>query len=196
MITDPFNPLKVGLKYPKNSADIVTISHGHDDHNYVEGVNDVRKVIQGPGEYEVLGVSVIGYPVFHDDKNGSERGKNTIYVIEMDGIRLAHLGDIGHTISEDTLEELGTIDILFIPVGGIYTINPTQAAETVRSIEPKIVIPMHYYTNGMNEQVFAKLAKVDEFLDLTGLTAEKTDKISLKKSELTDDKKVIVLEKK
>ena len=196
LITDPFSSDMVGIKFPKNSAEIVTISHQHEDHNNIAAISDIKKIIDGPGEYEISGVSVIGVSVYHDDKKGAERGKNTIYIIEMDEVRSVHLGDIGHTLSEDIIEELGTVDILMIPVGGVYTINSTQAAEMVRAIEPNIVIPMHYKVDGMNESTFGNLAKLEEFMDQVNLTVEKLDKLSVKKSELTDDKKVVVLERK
>lgn len=194
LVTDPFDPKTVGMKYSGVSADIVTISHGHDDHNQSSLVKDVQRVISGPGEYEIKGVSVIGIPSYHDEKKGELRGKNTIYVIEMDGLRTVHLGDLGHTLSEDTLEDLGTVDILLIPVGGEYTIGPTQAAELVSTIEPSITIPMHYHAEGINEEIFGKISKVDNFLKEVGLPTVTADKFSIKKDELQEEQKIVVLE--
>src|SRR3990170_1220611 len=135
LITDPYGSY-IGIKFPKTSADIVTISHGHEDHANTASISDVKKVIDGPGEYELAGVSIIGISTFHDDKKGAERGRNTIYIIEMDELRVVHLGDLGHKLSEDTIEELGVVDVLMVPVGGVYTIGPTDAGEIVRDIEP------------------------------------------------------------
>lgn len=196
LVTDPFSPDAVGLKFPKTVADIVTISHGHDDHSNVSSVSDYKKVIDGPGEYEVAGVSIIGISTYHDAQKGAERGKNTIYIIEMDGLRLVHLGDLGHRLSEDTLEELGDVDVLFIPVGGIYTIGPAEAVEIVRDIEPGIVIPMHYKVEGLNEAIFGKLSKVDDFISEVALTVERLDKLSIKKGDLGEEKKAVILQRR
>src|SRR3989344_6438777 len=95
IVTDPFNPSFVGLKFPKVEAEIVTVSHSHDDHNYIEGVTGDKRIVEGPGEYEILGVKIIGLSSFHDENEGRDRGKNTIYHFEMDNIRITHLGDLG-----------------------------------------------------------------------------------------------------
>jgi L-ascorbate metabolism protein UlaG (beta-lactamase superfamily) len=196
LVTDPFDPKMVGLKYPRVSAEIVTVSHDHDDHNQAENVSGVKKVISGPGEYEIMGVSIIGIPSFHDDKNGALRGKNTIYVIEMDGLRVVHLGDLGHKLSEKTIEEIGNVDVLMIPVGGEYTLGASEATAVVRDVEPRIVTPMHYQTKGLNPEVFKKLSGVDSFLSDVGLATEKMDKLAVKKDSLVEDQKVVVLERK
>ncbi|OGM21098.1 hypothetical protein A2714_02065 [Candidatus Woesebacteria bacterium RIFCSPHIGHO2_01_FULL_38_9] len=196
VVTDPYDPNKVGLKYPKTEAEVVTISHPHDDHNFIEGVSNTRKVIDGPGEYEISGVSIVGISTFHDDKKGEIRGKNTIYIYEIDGIRCVHLGDLGHKLSEDIQEEIGTTDILMIPVGGVYTVGPAEAAEIVRQVEPLITIPMHFKAPGQNVSTFGQLAPVEEFLNLIGLPVEKMEKLSIKRSEFTEEQKVIVLERK
>ncbi len=187
----------VGLKYSGVEGEIVTISHDHADHNQASLVKGVKKVINGPGEYEIMGISILGFPSFHDDKKGAERGKNTIYVFEIDGLRIAHLGDLGHELSEVLVGELGDIDILLLPVGGTFTIGPEVATRVVQAIEPSIVIPMHYQTPGLNPQGFAKLAGVDEFLKAVGLSVERLPKLSIKKEDITEDvQKVVVLEKK
>lgn len=196
VVTDPFDPQVVGLKYSGVDGDIVTVSHEHDDHNQVSLVKSVKKVISGPGEYEILGISILGFPSFHDDKEGSVRGKNTIYVFEIDGLRIAHLGDLGHALSEKLVEDLGDIDILMVPVGGEYTIGPNEATNVVSAIEPTIVIPMHYQMPGLKPETFSKLTPVDSFLKEVGLTSENLPKLIVKKEELGEDKKVVVLEKK
>lgn len=197
LLTDPFDPEMVGLKYPRLEADIVTVSHQHEDHNFLERVYGYKIVISAPGEYEVSGVTIIGISSYHDENRGEKRGKNNIYIIEMDDLRLAHLGDIGHTLSEKLVEQIGDIDILFLPVGGFYTINPRQAAsEIVQSIEPSVIIPMHYKLPGMKDDIFGKILPVEEFLKEVGLNVEKTEKYVVKKEDLGEEQKLVLLSTK
>lgn len=196
LVTDPFDPKIVGIKFPPIDADIVTISHQHQDHNNKSSVKGATKVIEGAGEYEIKEVSIIGFSTFHDKKNGEERGPNIIYVYEAEGLRLAHLGDLGHKLSEDLIEEIGEINILMIPVGGEVSLNADEATEVVRSIEPNIIIPMHYQEEGLNQQMFSKLSPVDEFLKEIGTSVEKLPKLSIKDVDITEETKVIVLERK
>lgn len=197
VITDPFDPAMVGLKYPKNEAEIITVSHNHEDHNKVDLVNNVKMVINRAGEYEIMGVSIIGIETDHDASGGEERGKNNIFIMEVDGIRIAHLGDLGHTLSERLVELMGDIDVLMIPVGGEFTIGPKQAIEIAKEFESPFVLPMHYKVSGMNEQSFGKLSGVEEFLKELGYEVEKTDKFSIKKDLINyEQRKVVVLEKK
>lgn len=191
VVTDPFDPQMVGLKYSGVEGDIVTISHDHHDHNRADLVKGVKRIINGPGEYEMMGVSILGFTSFHDNKKGQERGRNTIYVIEMDGVRLAHLGDLGHELSEELVEDLGDIDVLFTPVGGVYTIGPGEAVNVVQAVEPSLILPMHFQAPGLD-----KLAPVDAFLKEIGLAVERMGKLSVKKEDLGEEQKVVVLEKK
>jgi len=193
IITDPFDEY-VGFKLPKTEADIVTISHDHKDHNRADLVLGA-KIVNGPGEYEISQVSIIGISSFHDTKKGQLRGANTIYIFEAEGLRLVHMGDIGETLSDKKMELLGDVDVLMIPVGGEYTINAKEAAEMVRGIEPKIIIPMHYLVDGMSKD-FEKLTKVEVFLSEMGLPSEKQDKLTIKKEMLGEEQKVVVLNKK
>lgn len=198
VITDPFDPAMVGLKYPTNEADIITVSHNHADHNAVSKVTNFKKVIEGPGEYEVMGVSLVGYPSYHDNQKGAERGKNTIFVIEAEGLRLAHLGDIGHLIDDNLVNEMGEVDILMIPVGGFFTISHKEAAEIVGKIDPYFILPMHYKTSEMKAELSEKLQPVDVFLKEIGVPCETLPKFSIKKEDIIEDQssKVIILEKK
>lgn len=198
VITDPFDTQMVGIKYPPQEADIVTVSHDHGDHNAVDKVTGTRKVIDGPGEYEVMGVSIIGYKTFHDSKNGEERGKNTVYVFETEKLRVCHLGDLGHPLSEELINDIGDIDVLMVPVGGDYTIDSKLASEAVNKIEPFFVIPMHYQQEGLKAESFSSLEGVETFLKETGLTVENVDKFTLKKDDIMDGQstKVIVLTRK
>lgn len=197
LITDPFDPAMVGIKFPKNEADLVTVSHDHKDHNMVSLVGGVKRVIDKPGEYEIAGTSVIGIQSFHDDQKGAERGKNIIFVIEMDGLRLCHLGDLGHALSDETVAAIGDIDILFVPVGGTYTIDYKIASDVVNAIEPKVIIPMHYQTDELNAENFADLGKVDSFLTQMALRVERLPKLQIKAGELSpEDEYIVVLERK
>ena len=197
VITDPYDSDMVNMKFPKTEGDLVTISHHHDDHDAVENISNVKKVIDGPGEYEVSGVSIIGLQTFHDDKKGEERGKNTIYVIEIDKFRLLHLGDLGHKLDDNQIKEIGTIDILFIPVGGFYTIDAKVAVEVQKQIGASIVIPMHFKTDGLNPELSKNLSSVDAFIQESGLRVEKLPKLNIKEGDInSEDEYAVILEKK
>ena len=148
LITDPFTPQSAAQgeapRLGKVNASIVTVSHQHSGHNYVAGVGGKPRVVRGPGEYEISDVLITGVASYHDNKRGQEYGRNTIYVIHMDDLAICHLGDLGHTLQEEQLEEVADADVLLIPIGGQHTINATQAAEVISQVEPRIVIPMHY----------------------------------------------------
>lgn len=177
---DPFGD--IGLKMPNFSADIVLVTHGHPDHNNVGAVKGEPFVIENPGEYEVKGVFIQGIASFHDDKEGKERGVNTIYTIEAEDMRLCHLGDFGQKqLTDEQLEKIGKVDILMIPVGGTYTIDSSEAAKVIGQIEPKIVVPMHYE---MPKLKF-KLDGVEKFLKAMGKNAtQPQEKLVVKTSAL------------
>jgi L-ascorbate metabolism protein UlaG (beta-lactamase superfamily) len=189
IITDPCHP-DLGYRLGEPEADIVTLSHFHPGHSYIEGVADEPKQIKSPGEYEIGGTFITGIPSFHDDKKGELRGKNTIYVIEMDGITLCHLGDLGHPLDPHLVEELGDVDILFLPAGEVSTIPVDTAVEIVRQLEPPIVIPMHYKT----EVFTGNLSLVDKFLDKMRIRElEAKPKLSITSSSLPTTTQTIVL---
>ncbi|OIO47722.1 MAG: hypothetical protein AUJ32_02195 [Parcubacteria group bacterium CG1_02_40_82] len=193
LITDPFDK-SIGLTPPRGQANIVTISHHHYDHNNLEALASSNPfVIDGPGEYEIKGVNVTGLLTYHDQKEGKERGSNTIYLIEMEGIKICHLGDIGQTkIDNAQLEIIDGVDILMIPVGGIFTINGEEAADLINQIEPKIVIPMHYKIPGLS----IKLEGLEEFLKEMGVAKKETvDKLTIKKKELSEEETEVVIMK-
>lgn len=189
VVTDPFDA-KIGLKPPRAEADIITISHTHPDHNNLEVIKGEPIIIDGPGEYSVRGVEIQGIGSYHDNSQGKERGTNTIYTIEVDNIKICHLGDLGQDLSDEQIDKIGNVDILLIPVGGVYTIGAEQAIEVINQIEPRIVIPMHYKVQGLN----INLDNLDKFSKEIG--ASKTlPKLSIKKKELpSEDTEVIVLE--
>jgi L-ascorbate metabolism protein UlaG (beta-lactamase superfamily) len=189
IVTDPFPP-DTGYTLGKITADIVTVSHPHPSHSYNEGISGEHRLVKGPGEYEISGVLMLGISTFHDAVKGQARGKNTVYLMEVDGVALCHLGDIGHVLSDGQVEELGNVDILMVPVGGVSTINASMAAETVRKLEPKIVLPMHYKT----PRTTRELEPVDNFLKEMGVSlAEPRPKLTISKSNLPLSTQVIVL---
>lgn len=190
VVTDPFDPDFTGLKKLKLEADIVTISHQHQDHNNTQVVGGEPFVVEASGEYEVKGVAIHGVSTFHDNKDGRERGKNTIYSIEIDGITICHCGDLGHTLSVSQLEQLEDVDILLVPVGGVYTIGPTEAVEVVSQIAPKVVIPMHYKVEGLKFD----LKGVESFMNSYGKgSVEAINKYSVTKDKLPEDGELVLL---
>ena len=162
VVTDPHDGPGIGLPRPDAKADIVTVSHGHFDH--ANGVSLVSKpdslIIKTPGKYSAKGIIVRGIPTFHDKTQGSMRGKNVVFTIHIDELTFCHLGDLGHILSEEQLKEIGSVDVLLIPVGGHYTIDALEATEIVKKMAPRIVVPMHYKTRGLTVDI----ADVEPFL--------------------------------
>lgn len=162
IVTDPYDPRGYGgaLNYDvvRDSADGVLISHDHADHNYVEGLSGYPRVLKGSGQ--IKGIQIKGIQTFHDDSNGSERGKNTMFVFNVDNLNICFAGDLGHQLSSEQLKDVGSIDILLIPVGGTFTLDGRESAKLVGDMEPKLVIPMHYKTNKCDFPITG----VDEFL--------------------------------
>jgi len=191
IVLDPYSP-DLGLKLPRNlSADLLLMTHDHDDHAYHAGVSGNPFVIQGPGEYEAKGVFVYGIATWHDQSQGKERGVNTMYRLESEGLTIAHLGDLGHPLSDAQLDQLDGIDILLVPVGGATTLDAAAAVEVVQSIEPRIVIPMHYHLPSLK----VKLATVDVFLKALGAPHERVEKLKMTKKDLPqEDMRCVVLE--
>ena len=148
VITDPFSP-STGYTLGKLTADIVTVSHPHPGHSYIQGVADDPRILKSPGEYEAAGVLTVGVHTYHDNEKGTQRGKNTAFVIDVDDVMICHLGDLGHVLTAEQVAEMEGVDVLLIPVGGVSTIDAVQAAQVVRQLEPKIVIPMHYMTDAI-----------------------------------------------
>lgn len=196
MVIDPYDPKKTGYKLPKLKSDIVLLTHGHEDHSYLDGVSDYKLLIDTPGEYEMSGTFIYGIKTYHDEQKGKQRGNNTIYQIDVDGFSLLHLGDLGHELSTETLEKLTDIDVLMIPVGGTYTIDAKTAIKVISSIEPSMIVPMHYQTKELTG-LSKKLDDIKVFLDEIGVEdngVKKTDKLSLKtRSDIPSESEVYVL---
>ncbi len=199
VITDPFES-SVGFSLPTLRADVVTVSHDHFDHNNAGAIKATANrekpfVIQEAGEYEVGGITVFGYPSWHDDQKGEERGHNIMYSIFLDDVHVLHLGDLGHKLDQKTIEAIPEVDVLLCPVGGVFTINAKVASEVISALEPAIVIPMHYRTEQHDAGTFSELATVEDFMKEYGKTAKTQDKLKLtggKASEETETELVIL----
>ncbi len=166
VVLDPFTGL--GIPEPKANADVVLCSHSHRDHNHSGPVlKEGGIVLEGfVGSRAVSGISVKGVATFHDAAGGSQRGKNSIYVVHLDDLRFCHLGDLGHDLTRKQVGELGSIDVLITPVGGGPTIGPDLASSIAERLDPKIVVPMHYNADipGQGEWMSSRLHRVDDFL--------------------------------
>ncbi len=189
VVTDPYNHSKIAKKMPRVEADVVTISHQHQDHNYKEGVKGDFLLLDSPGEYEVKESFFQGIESFHDDSKGEERGNNTIFTMEIDGVVICHLGDLGVELDNEQLEKVDGVDILMVPVGGTYAIDAKTAVKVVNDIGPKVVIPMHYKDTGID----IPLDPVDKFIKEMGETPETLDRLKVAKKDLPEEMKVVVL---
>lgn len=190
MITDPYAPT-LGYSLGKPTASIVTVSHPHPGHSHIEGVGGEPKLVTGPGEYEISGVLIIGMSTFHDQERGSVRGKNTVYLLEVDEVTICHLGDLGHILTAEQTEGLENIDVLLLPTGGVSTIDAPMAAQVMRQLDPKVVIPMHYQTEALNRE----LESVDRFLKEIGVEeVVSKPKVSFTKSNLPVSAQVFLLD--
>ena len=189
LVTDPFEK-SIGLKPPNFEAQIVTISHDHYDHNNTKSLRGDPFAINSAGEYDIRGVSIQGVEAYHDEQGGKAKGVNIMYRMEVDGISITHLGDLGHALDNKQLEVLVGTDILLIPVGGKYTIDAKKAVEVVSQIEPRIVIPMHYKTKGLK----LDLAGVDKFIKEMGVKPTEEEKLKISKKDLPqEDMELVIL---
>jgi len=190
IVIDPFEET-IGLKLPKLEADILLITHNHQDHNNIKGVLGKAFIIDGPGEYEVKEIYIQGIKSWHDSSLGKERGDNTIYTIETEEMKICHLGDLGQKeLSAEQIEKIGQVDILMVPIGGFYTISAKEAIKIMSQIEPKITIPMHYQIPKLK----IRLDGLDKFLKTIGIKSiEPLTKLSIKKKDLIEEVKIIIL---
>jgi len=190
IINDPYPP-DLGYSLGKPTARIVTVSHQHSGHSYVQGVGGEPRLVTSPGEYEIGGVLIMGIATFHDREKGKKRGKNTVYLIEADEISVCHLGDLGHVLTTEQVEELDNVDVLLLPVGGVSTLNASMAVEVVRQLEPRVVIPMHYKTEALTRE----LEPVERFLKEMGVEqVVSRPKLSLNRTSLPVSTQVFLLE--
>jgi L-ascorbate metabolism protein UlaG (beta-lactamase superfamily) len=195
IITDPYESGAYGgqLAYGKikDRADIVITTHDHADHNDTKSLPGSPQVVKGSGSKTVQGISFKGLSTYHDPSKGSERGANTIFTFSVDEIQVCHLGDLGHTLSDKELAEVGHVDILLIPVGGYYTIGPKEATDVAKQIEPRVLIPMHFKT----EKCGFPIAPVEDFLKgKPNLRRLKASEIAFEKMNLPKQLEIVVLE--
>ena len=193
VVTDPVGQA-AGFKQIKTEADVVTISHDHFDHNDLSLIEGEPMIINGPGEYEVKGVYITGIQSFHDNKQGKERGRNTLYTFDIDDLRICHLGDLGDKLTDKNLENLDGVDVLLVPVGGGFSLSPSLAMEVIKQVGPSVVIPMHFKTTEHNDK-FAKLSGVEEFIKISNLEPRREKKLSLKKIDLAEETELVVLDR-
>lgn len=191
VLMDPYNKIQ-GLDLGKPRADIVTISHDHPGHNNAAAVkgDPAPKIVSGPGEYEISGMFITGVRTYHDGEKGRLLGRNTVYLLETEGIVLAHMGDLGHPLTSEQVDLMSNVDVLLLPVGGGKSLDAERAAEVQQQVEPSIVIPMHYKTaegqNGLDGvEHFCKEVGVSEF--------EPVDRLTVRRSDLGDTLQVKVL---
>ncbi|GAE88704.1 MBL fold metallo-hydrolase [Acetivibrio straminisolvens] len=189
VVTDPFDNT-VGYKVEEIEAEIVSTSHDHFDHNYVSMVTGNAKHVKGAGKINIDGIEITGVASFHDECQGAKRGKNDIFKFRIDGINVCHLGDLGHVLNDNQIREIGNVDVLLIPVGGVYTIDYKEAIEVINLIKPSIIIPMHYKTPALKFEVDG----VENFLSATGGKHIAKQEIEIKKEEIGNWPKVFALD--
>jgi len=192
IITDPYEPI-LGMNYKPidEFADIVTVSHGHSDHNNIAAVRGNPQVIDESTPVEMKGIKISGIDTFHDSSSGNERGPNIIYCMEVDGIRVCHLGDLGHMLSDRQVAAIGKVDVLMAPVGGNFTIDAGTADAVIEKLKPAVVMPMHFCNERCPD---FPVAGVDTFTDgKTNVTFMDTSEIEYKAGELPESTRVVVL---
>ena len=192
IITDPY-PQGSGLSYtPINeAADVVLMTHDHFDHNNISSVTGNPEVITGSGVKTVKGVQFRGIDTYHDGSQGKERGANTAFCFSVDGIKLCHLGDLGHSLSQEQIVEIGNVDILFIPIGGVFTIDAKMAGPVSDDLKPKVVMPMHYKTAKCDWP----LNTIDDFVvDKQNVRKLTFSEIEFKADKLPEVTEVVVLQ--
>ncbi|MFH1622785.1 MAG: MBL fold metallo-hydrolase [Candidatus Omnitrophota bacterium] len=195
IVTDPYQSGSyagaVSYDPIKLAPDIVTISHSHPDHSYIDSLAGKPEVINKEGRFNIKGVSIKGITTYHDEQKGNARGNNVIFLFNIDDINIVHLGDLGHQMDEELTKELYGIDVLLVPVGGVFTINAKQAQALINRVNPKITIPMHFKT----EKLGFGIDSVESFLRNTNFAVEKIDaqSVFIDKNSLSQDNKIIVL---
>ncbi len=192
ILIDPPAP-EIGYKIGKQNVEIALITHEHFSHNNRDVIGGEALIFDKPGEFEAKDIFVYGIPSYHDKKSGEERGQNTMFLIEAEGISVAHLGDLGHPLTTEEKERLSDVDILMIPVGGGDSLGYKEAVEVINQIEPRIIIPMHFQ---ISEQK-TKLEGVDKFAKEMGVSPKaELDKLKISAKDLPEEKtQTIILQK-
>lgn len=189
VLTDPFNE-EVGYDLPAVEADVVTVSHGHFDHNYISIVKGDFRVLKSPGEFTVNDIEITGVSTFHDREGGPRRNiANVVFNFEIDGVRICHCGDLGHVPTPEQVRAIGDVHVLMVPVGGTYTIDYKGALEVVKVLNPLVTIPMHYYTHELK----FPLEKADNFIEAAGGEKVRVQEIEVAKDNLFKFPSVLIL---
>jgi L-ascorbate metabolism protein UlaG (beta-lactamase superfamily) len=192
VVADPCPP-NTGYQIGKPTADIVTISHSHPDHSYVKAIAGKPTILLNAGEYEIHGAFVTGIPTFHDAQHGEEQGRNLVWIVEMEDIKVCHLGDLGHTPNAEQVEDMVGADVLLIPIGGKNTLDGAKAAEIVSLLEAKLVVPMHYKTDAHSDG----LEGPERFLkEMQVTTVEPQPKLQITHSSIPSETQVVILDYK
>jgi len=194
LLTDPVGK-GTGYTLSKQTADVVTISDEHADHANLDAVKPTTAgtaptIIRGPGEYEVHDVFLTGVRTYHENQRGAERSYNTVYLLELEGMVICHLGDLGHLLTDEQAEAMAKVDILLVPIGGGGGLEPAKSAEVIAQIQPKIVIPMQYAT-GQGDKALGSLEPFGKELGIAMPPAE--DKLTIRQADLSETMRVVVL---
>ncbi len=188
LVTDPHDGKSIGIPAPSVAGDVILVSHDHYDHNSVKTVEkEDSKVVTDERKKNISNIEIKGIESFHDECNGAKRGKNIIYKFIMDDVSFCHLGDLGHELDDDAVQKIGDVDILFIPVGGTFTVDAEQAWKVINSIKPKIAIPMHYKIGGLSLPIDG----VDSFLEKNIFKTLKVgNEIDIEKEDLPSEMEI------
>jgi L-ascorbate metabolism protein UlaG (beta-lactamase superfamily) len=191
LLMDPFKTESY-LSYPavRAAADVVTVSHEHNDHNYLADLEGKPQVLRGSLDRQVGGIHIKGLSAFHDGVQGKERGVNTIFCVKMDDINICHLGDLGHVLSAAEISRIGKVDLLLIPVGGVFTIGVDEAGEIITALKPGITIPMHYKTAKCQ---FVQWSYTDFIKGKKGVRETGSGEIEIKAADIPAEPEIIVL---
>jgi len=188
LVTDPHDGKSIGIPAPNVTGDIILVSHDHYDHNSVKTVEkEGAKIVTDERKRNISNIDIKGIESFHDECKGEKRGSNIIYKFIVDGINFCHLGDLGHEIDEVTVQKIGDVDILFVPIGGTFTVDADEAWKVIKSIKPKIAIPMHYKIGGLS----LPIEGIDSFLGKNNYKTIKVgNEIDIEKEDLPSEMEI------
>ena len=190
VVTDPYSP-GLGMTLTPVRADVVTVSHHDASCNHLDAVRGPFKLLDGPGEYEISGVFITGVSTFADDKEGRERGLNTVFAFDFDGTTICHLGQLGHVPTQSQVKNIGSVDVLLVPVGGGGSLSSTQASEVIGLFEPDVIVPMLYQVAGLEEE----LDSVDSFLKEMGVEdVDRQRTFQVSETGTSDETEIVLLE--
>ena len=195
ILMDPYGQL-LGYRLPPLQADLVAVTHNHRDHNRVDVVSGNYQLVNQAAPYSFDEGRLYGVETFHDNQGGRERGNNLVYVVEMDGLRVCHCGDLGHRLTEEQLKQIGPVDILLIPVGGTRTLGAEDACYVMEQLQPTITIPMHYWTKALGLLGRFYFQKIGPFLKLSGKRVTRLPSLAVTREGLAEAEGIVILEYK